>query len=138
MSFWDFLPRIKYAVLLNPSYLFVRLSMKNIQPLMFVSTGMYFRSTICRSEFLLPSRSKDSTCSIAYYHQILKQFFVLDDHPVLRINHLNASIGCCAVVLAMRRVLGKVSKVTLNNERRVLSSFSWANRRDGEPGQSDA
>mgnify|MGYP001525674288 CR=1 FL=1 len=34
MSFWDFLPRIKYAVLLNPSYLFAQIIvLKNIQPL---------------------------------------------------------------------------------------------------------
>ena len=65
--------------------------------------------------------------SIAYYHQILKQFFASTTTQFP-----NQSLKCISsdVVrwyLAMRSVLGKVSKVTLNNERRVLSSFfSWA------------
>lgn len=125
MSFWDFLPRIKYAVLLNPSYLFAQIIvLKTFNLYSFVSTGMYFRSTICRSEFLVAKSVEGfSPRSIAYYHQILKQFFASTTTQFP-----NQSLKCISsdVVrwyLAMRSVLGKVSKVTLNNERRVLSSF---------------
>lgn len=86
MSFWDFLPRIKYAVLLNPSYLFAQIIVLKKHSTSIVS---YQPECISEAQFVvqnfLVAKSVEgfSPRSIAYYHQILKQFFFrLDDHPV--------------------------------------------------------